>query len=315
MEWDQLSWERFILGMPFLYEDLPFLRQFDNAPGVSVYEVLDIHQPTPTSITENTREHYHAASNTGARKTLFSTFNADPGQLIMKTHSSIYSFNAAPAEEAPQPPHGYAAHNQGGMVMNSHPSTPSSHAVTAEGVPVTAGKAQEPNDRPKRMKRACKTCTERKTKCNLISGFDPMQTGIDASKGYVPIRPRPLAGSEDQANAQIDAPGNPYAVTMQTPAISPIPNRLRHTCDPCHLLHRTCRNGSPTTPCDRCVERKVTCFFRPCGSFVQERKRKRKRKSTAEEPEAEPEKKKFKNGSVPAPGFNPIALGLRLRCN
>ncbi|KAH0394445.1 hypothetical protein KCU89_g11355, partial [Aureobasidium melanogenum] len=144
---------------------------------------------------------------------------------------------------------------------------------------------------------------------------DRQQTGIDASKGYVPIRPRPLAGSEDQANAQIDAPGNPYAVTMQTSAISTIPNRLRHVCDPCHLLHRTCRNGSPTTPCDRCVERKVTCVFRPCGSFVQERKRKRKRKSTAEEPEAEPEKKKFKNGSVPAPGFNPTALGLRLRCN
>ncbi|KAG9671540.1 hypothetical protein KCU99_g4762, partial [Aureobasidium melanogenum] len=144
---------------------------------------------------------------------------------------------------------------------------------------------------------------------------DRQQTGIDASKGYVPIRPRPLAGSEDQANAQIDAPGNPYAVTMQTSAISTTPNRLRHVCDPCHLLHRTCRNGSPTTPCDRCVERKVTCFFRPCGSFVQERKRKRKRKSTAEEPEAEPEKKKFKNGSVPAPGFNPTALGLRLRCN
>ncbi|KAG9527715.1 hypothetical protein KCU93_g4881, partial [Aureobasidium melanogenum] len=144
---------------------------------------------------------------------------------------------------------------------------------------------------------------------------DRQQTGIDASKGYVPIRPRPLAGSEDQANAQIDAPGGPYAVTMQTSAISTTPNRLRHVCDPCHLLHRTCRNGSPTTPCDRCVERKVTCVFRPCGTFVQERKRKRKRKSTAEEPEAEPEKKKFKNGSVPAPGFNPTALGLRLRCN
>jgi hypothetical protein len=49
MEWDQLTWERFILGMPILYEDLPFLRQFDNAPEVSVYKALDIHQPTPTS--------------------------------------------------------------------------------------------------------------------------------------------------------------------------------------------------------------------------------------------------------------------------
>ncbi|KAG9603744.1 hypothetical protein KCU77_g1624, partial [Aureobasidium melanogenum] len=144
---------------------------------------------------------------------------------------------------------------------------------------------------------------------------DRHQTGIDAFKGYVPIRPRPLAGSEDQANAQIDAPGNPHAVSMQTPAISPIPKGLRHTCDPCRLLHRTCRNGSPTKPCDRCVERKVTCVFRPFGSFVEERKRKRKRKSTAEEPEAEPENKKAKNGSVPAPGFDPTALGLRRRCN
>ncbi|KAG9527712.1 hypothetical protein KCU93_g4882, partial [Aureobasidium melanogenum] len=185
MEWDQLTWERFILGMPILYEDLPFLRQFDNAPEVSVYKALDIHQPTPTSITENTREHYHAASNTGPGKTLFSTFNADPGQLITNTHSPIYPFNAAPVEEAPQPPYGYAAHNQGGMVMNSHPSTPSSHAVTAEGAPVTAGKAQEPNDRPKRMKRACKTCTERKTKCNLISGSDPVVCELCNKKGLV----------------------------------------------------------------------------------------------------------------------------------
>ncbi|KAG9671541.1 hypothetical protein KCU99_g4763, partial [Aureobasidium melanogenum] len=182
MEWDQLSWERFILGMPFLYEDLPFLRQFDNAPGVSVYEVLDIPRPTPTSITENTRKHYHAASNTGPRKTLFSTFNADPGQLITNTQSSIYSFNAAPAEEAPQTPYSYATHD---MVMNSHPSTPSSNAATAEGAPVTAGEAQEPNDRPKRMKRACKTCTERKTKCNLISGSDPVVCELCNKKGLV----------------------------------------------------------------------------------------------------------------------------------
>ncbi|KAG9565630.1 hypothetical protein KCU71_g5201, partial [Aureobasidium melanogenum] len=144
---------------------------------------------------------------------------------------------------------------------------------------------------------------------------DPHQTGIDAFKNYVPIRPRPFAGGEDQANVQIDAPANPHAVSMQTPAISPVPKGLRHTCDPCRLLHRTCRNGSPTKPCDRCVERKVTCVFRPFGSFVEERKRKRKRKSTAEEPEAEPDKKKAKNGSVPVPGFDPLALGLRRRCN
>ncbi|KAG9517881.1 hypothetical protein KCV07_g5899, partial [Aureobasidium melanogenum] len=182
MEWDQLSWERFILGMPFLYEDLPFLRQFDNAPGVSVYEVPDIPQPTPTSFTQNTREHYQAASNTGSGEILYSIFNVNPGQLITNTHSSIYPLKAAPAEEAPQPPYGYAAHD---MVMNSHPSTPSSHAVTAEGVPVTAGKAQEPNDRPKRMKRTCKTCTERKTKCNLISGSDPVVCELCNKKGLV----------------------------------------------------------------------------------------------------------------------------------
>ncbi|KAG9663695.1 hypothetical protein KCU64_g1161, partial [Aureobasidium melanogenum] len=151
----------------------------------------------------------------------------------------------------------------------------------------------------------------------------PHQTGIDYFKGYVPIRYRIIPKSSlccrlegsDQANVHIDAPGNPHAVSMQTPAINPVPKGLRHTCDPCRLLHRTCRNGSPTKPCDRCVERKVTCVFRPFGSFVEERKRKRKRKSTAEEPEAEPDKKKAKSGSVPAPGFDPLALGLRRRCN
>lgn len=46
MEWDQLSWERSFLDMPFLDdEELPFLRQFDNHPEVSIEEVLDIIQP------------------------------------------------------------------------------------------------------------------------------------------------------------------------------------------------------------------------------------------------------------------------------
>ncbi|KAG9697952.1 hypothetical protein KCU95_g3137, partial [Aureobasidium melanogenum] len=319
-----LSWERFILGMPFLYEDLPFLRQFDHAPEVSVYEVLDILQPTPFSTTESTREHHHAASNTGSGEIFYSIFNANPGQSIMNNYSSTYLYNVPTAKEGPQTPYSYATYDQGKVVMDSHSSIYSLGATTAEEAPVKSSKAQKSNNRPKHMKRACKTCTERKTKCNLISGSDPMehtmagdrqQTGIDAFKGYVPICPRPLAGSEGQANAQIDAPGNPHAVSMQTPATSPIPAGLRHTCDPCRLLHRTCRNGSPTKPCDRCVERKVTCVFRPCGSFVEERKRKRKRKSTAEEPEAEPEKKKAKNGSVSAPGFDPTALGLRRRCN
>ncbi|KAG9603745.1 hypothetical protein KCU77_g1625, partial [Aureobasidium melanogenum] len=119
MEWDQLTWERFILGMPFLYEDLPFLRQFDNVPEVSLHQVLEILQPTSTSAPEDTRE----------------------------------------------PPYAYAAHNQGEAVINS--------------------KAQGSNGRPKRMKRACKTCTQRKIKCNLISGHDPMVCEFCNKKGLV----------------------------------------------------------------------------------------------------------------------------------
>lgn len=47
MEWYQLSWERSILGMPFLDdEELPFLREFDDRPGVSLAEVLEILRPT-----------------------------------------------------------------------------------------------------------------------------------------------------------------------------------------------------------------------------------------------------------------------------
>ncbi|KAG9962135.1 hypothetical protein KCU61_g4871, partial [Aureobasidium melanogenum] len=137
MEWDQLSWERFILGMPLLYEDLPFLRHLDNAPEVSVYEALDILQPTPSSTTENTREHSYPTPNTGQ------------------------------------------------SVMNSHSPTPASNTATAEGALHDASKAQKSNDRPKRMKRACKICTQRKIKCNLISGSDPMVCESCSKKGLV----------------------------------------------------------------------------------------------------------------------------------
>lgn len=127
--------------------------------------------------------------------------------------------------------------------------------------------------------------------------------------------PRPLPRSEHQANAQIDAPGNAHAVPMQTPASDPVPRDLRTTCETCRLLHRTCRGGSPTKPCDGCVKRKATCVFKPLGSLVKKRNRKRKHDpTTGEEPEAVP-KKVAKNGTVHAPGFDPLSLGLRIRCN
>lgn len=50
MEWDQLSWERSILDVPFLDdEELPFLREFDDHPEVSLEEVLEILPPTTFS--------------------------------------------------------------------------------------------------------------------------------------------------------------------------------------------------------------------------------------------------------------------------
>ncbi|KAH0374103.1 hypothetical protein KCU65_g329, partial [Aureobasidium melanogenum] len=84
MEWDQLSRERSILDMPFLDDgELPFLRQFDNHPEVSIEKVLDILQPTSHSTSENTREHYHAASHTDPGAALYTTSSANPGQSIM----------------------------------------------------------------------------------------------------------------------------------------------------------------------------------------------------------------------------------------
>lgn len=107
-----------------------------------------------------------------------------------------------------------------------------------------------------------------------------------------------------------------HAASIKTFSINPPIKDLRLTCDPCRLLHRTCRNGSPATPCDRCVERNVTCVFNPYGTFIEQRKRKRKGKSTAEEEsQAESNKKIRRNPTVAAPGFDPTALGLRRRCN
>lgn len=109
---------------------------------------------------------------------------------------------------------------------------------------------------------------------------------------------------------------NHRAAAIETSIVNPTSKDLRVTCDPCRILHRTCRNGSPTTPCDRCAERNVTCVFNPYGTFVEQRQTKRKRKSTTEEEsQAKSNKKIMRKPTLAAPGFDPTALGLRRRCN
>ncbi|KAH0281682.1 hypothetical protein KCU91_g53, partial [Aureobasidium melanogenum] len=131
---------------------------------------------------------------------------------------------------------------------------------------------------------------------------DYHQPGIAAFQGYVPI-------------LYCIIPSSVHDLFPETPASDPVPRALRTTCETCRLLHRTCRGGSPTKPCDGCVKRKAICVFKPLGSLVKKRNRKRKHDpTTGEEPEAVP-KKVAKNGTVHAPGFDPLALGLRIRCN
>ncbi|KEQ62169.1 uncharacterized protein M437DRAFT_66605 [Aureobasidium melanogenum CBS 110374] len=205
MEWDQLSWERSILDMPFLDdEELPFLREFDDHPEVSLEEVLEILPPTTFSTSEMTREHYHAVSNRGPGETLYSTLN--PGQSMMNSHdhSSTYSLGAAPAGEAREPLYAYAARNQypaynqypindqyaansqgGPVVMNNPSSTHAPNATPAGGGSNDTSKAQVSNSRSPRLKRTCKTCAQRKVKCNLISESDPMVCELCSKKGLM----------------------------------------------------------------------------------------------------------------------------------
>ena len=59
-----------------------------------------------------------------------------------------------------------------------------------------------------------------------------------------------------------------HTPTRRTSGVEPTTIGLRGRCDHCHLLHRHCRNGSTTTPCDRCREGGVLCKFSRHGSVV-----------------------------------------------
>jgi hypothetical protein len=54
----------------------------------------------------------------------------------------------------------------------------------------------------------------------------------------------------------------------QGPGVDPTSFGLRSRCNHCHLLRRSCRNGTTTKPCDRCREKGVLCTFSAPGSFV-----------------------------------------------
>jgi hypothetical protein len=55
---------------------------------------------------------------------------------------------------------------------------------------------------------------------------------------------------------------------LQDTGVDPTSVGLRSRCNHCHLLRRTCRNGTTTRPCDRCREKGVLCTFTAPGSFV-----------------------------------------------
>jgi hypothetical protein len=57
-------------------------------------------------------------------------------------------------------------------------------------------------------------------------------------------------------------------VARQGPGVDPTSVGLRSRCNHCHLLRRSCRNGTTTKPCDRCREKGVLCTFSAPGSFV-----------------------------------------------
>lgn len=59
-----------------------------------------------------------------------------------------------------------------------------------------------------------------------------------------------------------------HTPALQALGVNPTNVGLRGRCDHCHLLHRPCRNGTTTTPCDRCREGGVLCKFSPHGSVV-----------------------------------------------
>lgn len=61
---------------------------------------------------------------------------------------------------------------------------------------------------------------------------------------------------------------NDHAPVRQASGVDPTTAGYRGRCDHCYLLHRPCRNGTTTTPCDRCREGGVLCKFSPHGSVV-----------------------------------------------
>jgi hypothetical protein len=61
---------------------------------------------------------------------------------------------------------------------------------------------------------------------------------------------------------------NNSTTARQGPGVDPISVGLRSRCNHCHLLRRSCRNGTTTQPCDRCREKGVLCTFSAPGSFV-----------------------------------------------
>ncbi|KAK6001300.1 hypothetical protein QM012_002631 [Aureobasidium pullulans] len=148
----------------------------------------------------------------------------------------------------------------------------------------------------------------------MAESHDP--SGLDAFDNSASYSPQIFAHNYQQEDVSRGHTEADYAASTQTSDVNSVSSNLRVVCDPCRILHRTCRNGSPTKPCDRCVERNVTCVFGPRGSYVPLlKKRKRARRSTnGEDPEPE-SKRVIKNATIAAPGFDPVALGLRRRCN
>jgi hypothetical protein len=61
---------------------------------------------------------------------------------------------------------------------------------------------------------------------------------------------------------------NNSTAARQGPGVDPTSVGLRSRCNHCHLLRRSCRNGTTTKPCDRCREKGVLCTFSAPGSFV-----------------------------------------------